>query len=109
MRANVLPPTSLTTTPARAPVYILAPENNPDDGAAGPVRLERPKGAPEDLPYKVELWDEAGKTATRVLAVTSSASIGYAAYYAATREYPDHQVTLRHKNRIVARSHQPQH
>jgi hypothetical protein len=61
----------------------------------------------EDLPYKVELWNE-GKTAVeQVLAVTANGSIGYAAYYAATREYPDRYVTLRHKNGIVSRWNGP--
>ena len=45
----------------------------------------------------------------QVLAVTSRSSIGYAAYYAATREYPDRLVTLRHKNRTVVRSSGPGH
>jgi hypothetical protein len=44
-----------------------------------------------------------------VVAVTASASIGYAAYYAATREYPDRHITLRHKNSVVARWSGPQH
>ncbi|WP_187149085.1 hypothetical protein [Phenylobacterium zucineum] len=39
----------------------------------------------------------------RVLAVSSSPSIGYAAYYAATREYPGRQVTLRHKSSVLSR------
>jgi hypothetical protein len=45
----------------------------------------------------------------QVLAVTANGSIGYAAYYAAAREYPDRYVTLRHKNAIISRSNPPQH
>jgi len=44
-----------------------------------------------------------------VLAVTANGSIGYAAYYAATREFPDRYVTLRHKNSIVSRWNGPRH
>ncbi len=57
----------------------------------------------EDLAYKVELWDPKGEVIEQVLAVTSSASIGYAAYYAATREFPDSVITLRHKNSVMSR------
>ena len=42
-------------------------------------------------------------------AVTASGSIGYAAYYAATREFPHRYITLRHKNRVVSRWNAPQH
>jgi len=57
----------------------------------------------EDLPYKVEVWNPTGAVVEQVVAVTANASIGYAAYYAATREFPDRHITLRHKNSIVAR------
>jgi hypothetical protein len=65
--------------------------------------------AHEDLPYKVELWDEAKVAVEQVLAVTASGSIGYAAYYAATREFPERYITLRHKNSIVSRWNSPAH
>jgi hypothetical protein len=48
----------------------------------------------EDLPYKVELWNETRVHVEQVLAVTVNGSIGYAAYYAATREHPDRYITL---------------
>lgn len=63
----------------------------------------------EDLPYKVELWDEAKNSVEVVLAVTASASIGYAAYFAATREYPTRYITLRHKSSMVSRWNAPGH
>ena len=65
--------------------------------------------ARDDLPYKVELWNEPGSAVEQVMAVTANASIGYAAYYAATREYPDRHITLRHKNSVVARWRGPKH
>ena len=98
-----------SATLARLGGYVLAPENDPEDGADKPVRLDRPKAGREDLPYKVELWDEAKQRVDQVLAVTASASIGYAAYYAATREYPDRYITLRHKSGIVSRWNGPGH
>ena len=78
-----------------------------EDGSQKVKRTDRSKPSHEDLPYKVELWDVDKKSVEQVLAVTASGSIGYAAYYAAAREYPDRYVTLRHKNGIVARSNGP--
>jgi hypothetical protein len=63
----------------------------------------------DDLPYKVELWNEARTAVEQVLAVTANGSIGYAAYYAATAEHPDRYITLRHKNRIVSRWNESRH
>lgn len=65
---------------------------------SGPTPYEN-----EDLAYKVELWDAAGEVIEQVLAVTSSPSIGYAAYYAATSEFPDAVITLRHKNSVMSK------
>jgi hypothetical protein len=39
----------------------------------------------------------------QVLAVTASAGIGFAAFYGATREFPDRYITLRHKSGIISR------
>jgi len=72
-----------------------------DEPRGGAARRQQP--AKEDLPYKVELWDVQGAAVEVILAVTASASIGYAAFFAATREHPDRHITLRHKNSIVSR------
>jgi hypothetical protein len=77
---------------------------NPAGQSGGPAPLER-----DDLPYKVEIWNEAGAAVEQIVAVTANASIGYAAYYAATREFPDRHITLRHKNSVVARWSGPKH
>ncbi|HXR95971.1 MAG TPA: hypothetical protein VN718_08830 [Rhizomicrobium sp.] len=80
-----------------------------DEKTAGPAR--RTDGAPgkgEDLPYRVEVWSEDYRSVEQTLAMTANGSIGYAAYYEATREYPDRYVVLRHKNRIVARWNPPE-
>ncbi|HZP79438.1 MAG TPA: hypothetical protein VFB45_25110 [Pseudolabrys sp.] len=81
-----------------------------DEGGTGDQpRFGQPKSDNEDLPYKVELWDERRASVEQVLAVTASGSIGYAAYYAATREFPHRYITLRHKNSIVSRWNGPSH
>ncbi len=79
-------------------------DETPDDPNRAPL-----KGSREELPYKVELWDDAKTVVEQVLAVTASGSIGYAAFYAATREFPQRYITLRHKNRIVSRWNVPGH
>ena len=78
--------------------------SQPKDDPSG-----RGAAAHEDLPYKIEIWNETGAAVEQVIAVTANASIGYAAYYAATREYPDRHITLRHKNSVVARWRGPKH
>ena len=80
----------------------------------GERRAGRPGSAPdpaerEDLPFRVELWNEARTAVEQVLAVTASGGIGYAAFYAATRELPERYITLRHKHRIVSRWNGPGH
>jgi hypothetical protein len=57
----------------------------------------------DDLPYRVEVWDEAGAHVDLIVAVSLSPAIGYAAFYAATREYPGRAITLRHKSRVLSR------
>ncbi len=84
--------------------WQLSPPDDPSDednttsSTLGGFRAEG-----EDLPYKVEIWDRAGEFVEQVVAVSMTAAIGYAAYYAATREYPGRGITLRHKGRIISR------
>jgi hypothetical protein len=80
-----------------------------DEEARRPLPFEGRPAAREDLPYRVELWDDTKSRVDQVLAVTVNASIGYAAYYAATREHPSRYITLRHKGGIVSRWNGPDH
>jgi hypothetical protein len=84
--------------------YLSPPDDDTDDGQDG---THKPLGGfpveGEDLVYKVEVWDEAEEFVERVVAISVSASIGYAAYYAATREYPGRCITLRHRKTVVSR------
>jgi hypothetical protein len=97
------------TEPTRLPPFRLSPDGEREDNPHKPARFARGTACREDLPYKVELWDEGKASVEQVLAVTANGSIGYAAYYAATREFPDRYVTLRHKNSIVSRWNGPEH
>src|ERR1700709_1553994 len=91
----------------RAFPLSMAPSGDPDDGSGKSASFDGAKAEGEDLSYKIELWDPARKIVEQVLAITASGSIGYAAYYAATREFPDRYLTLRHKNRTIARWNGP--
>jgi hypothetical protein len=87
----------------------FGPSGGSDDDPAKRARSDRNAVERDDLPYKVELWNEARTAVEQVLAVTANGSIGYAAYYAATAEHPDRYITLRHKNRIVSRWNESRH
>jgi hypothetical protein len=92
----------------RSPFWLTADADSSDDpGEPFAHRVGAPEG--EDLPYKVELWNVAKTSVEQVLAVTANASIGYAAFYAATREHSERYVTLRHKKGIVSRWNGPSH
>jgi hypothetical protein len=84
--------------------YVLQSPSDPADGEGGGATpcdgspIER-----EDLPYRVEVWDETARYVEHVVAVSANPSIGYAAYYAAAREFPGRDITLRHKDRILSR------
>lgn len=85
-------------------MHQFRPPDEPSDedsrtpGGSGEFPVEA-----DDLPYKVEVWDETGKFIEHVVAVSLSPAIGYAAYYAATREFPGRAITLRHKASIISR------
>jgi hypothetical protein len=80
-----------------------------DDDAPEAVPFRPSPAQRDELPYRVELWDQARNSVEQVLAVASNGTIGYAAYYAATRDHPQRYITLRHNNRIVSRWNGPGH
>jgi len=82
----------------------LSPNDDPSNpsGSTPPLFGRFPADS-EELPYKVEIWDEAVETVIQVVAVTASPAIGYAAFYAATREFPGREITLRHEGRVISR------
>jgi hypothetical protein len=88
----------------------LSPSDDPEGGGARglPARGMSPFDD-EDLPYTVELWSADKRSVDQILAVTASGSIGYAAYYAATKEYPQRFITLRRRNQVVSRWNGPAH
>ena len=107
MRANVS--RNLLIRPIGDGLLRLGPIGDREDGLPRSTPSRPSPADREDLPYKIEIWNETGVSVEQVVAVTANASIGYAAYYAATREFPDRNITLRHKNSVVARWSGPRH
>jgi len=86
----------------RLHAFRLGPPDHPVDRDGTPPHAG---GFPDDregLPYRVEVWDDAGAQVEQIVSVSVSASIGYAAFYAATREYPGRTITLRHQMRVLS-------
>jgi hypothetical protein len=92
-----------------ARVYYFSGDDPEDQHGGGRPSSKQRQAKREDLSYRVELWDLTKTRVEEVLAVTRSVSIGYAAFYAATREYPNRYVTLSDKNGVVNRWNGPMH
>jgi hypothetical protein len=90
------------------PQFLPRNPSRPAARQASKAASSGPREA-EDLPYRVELWNEARTAVEQVLAITANASIGYSAFYAAARDHFDRYITLRHKNTIVNRWNGPAH
>jgi hypothetical protein len=97
-------PISLVRFP---PVVYFGQEGGPEDDPRHDRQRGKQPESGEELHYVVEVWDDGGSIVEQTLAITANGSIGYAAYYEATREFPARYVTLRHKNRVVARWNAP--
>jgi hypothetical protein len=81
-----------------------------DDHAAaypGPPFQPRAALVPVQMPYMIELWNEQKSAVQTTLAAASSGSIGYAAFYAAAKEYPDRYITLRCNDAILSQFNVP--
>jgi hypothetical protein len=87
--------------------FWLQPANQGNNGDGKGKSRSRNALEREDLPFKVELWNAEKTAVEQTLAVTANGSIGYAAYYAATREFAERYITLRHKNIIVSSWNSP--
>jgi len=96
-------------TPAVRTLYRFSSSSD-DDNVLGPRDTSgASRSDADDLPYRVELWDIDKKAVEQILALTASGSIGYAAYHAATIEYHDRYVVLRHRDTILSRCNGPSH
>ncbi len=55
------------------------------------------------MTYRVELCAGPDETVERTIAEASHPSIAYAAFYAATREYPERLILLRRRGDVLSR------
>jgi hypothetical protein len=82
---------------------LCPPGEPPDEKPSTPPPYGEFPPEGDDLPYRVEVWDDSGEYVEQVVAVSVSPAIGYAAYFAATREFPGRPITLRHKSMVISR------
>ena len=61
-------------------------------------------GRPYDLPYSVEVWDDADSHVEELVALTGDYRVAKAAFDEAVRCRPGRIVTLRQKTRLLADS-----
>jgi hypothetical protein len=74
-----------------------------DDARRGRRLSQSSTAARDELPFRIELWDEARQNVETVLAIAAHGTIAYAAFYSAAKEYPHRYITLRHDNKIISR------
>ena len=61
----------------------------------------------DELPYRIELWNEQGTAIERVLGRAASVSLARAIFRAAEIEHAGRVITLKHLERVVARTGAP--
>lgn len=61
-------------------------------------------GRDDDLPYRVELWDDADRRIEEVIALASDCASACGAYDEAVRRRPGKLITLRQKARVIKQS-----
>lgn len=58
----------------------------------------------DDLPFRIELWDDADQHVGEVIALVSDFSTASSAYEEAVKRRPGKLITLRQKARVIKRS-----
>ena len=61
-------------------------------------------GGNEDLPFRIELWDDADRHIEEVIALTSDFASACGAYDEAVKRRPGKLITLRQKARVIKKS-----
>ena len=61
-------------------------------------------GRDDDLPFRIELWDDADRHIEEVIAVASDFSTASSAYAEAVKRRPGKLITLRQKARVIKQS-----
>ena len=58
----------------------------------------------QDLPFRIELWDDADRHIEEVIALASDFASACGAYDEAVKRRPGKLITLRQKARVIKRS-----
>ena len=61
-------------------------------------------GRDDELPFRVELWDDADQHIEEVIALTSDYATACGAYEEAVKRRPGKLITLRQKARVIKKS-----
>jgi hypothetical protein len=61
-------------------------------------------GRDDDLPFRVELWDDKDSHIEEIIALTSDYATAKGAYEAAVKRRPGGFITLRHGARVIQKS-----
>jgi hypothetical protein len=61
-------------------------------------------GPDDDLPFRIELWDDADRHIEEVIALASDFSTASSAYEEAVKRRPGKLITLRQKARVIKKS-----
>ena len=72
-----------------------------------PTRRHADAPVPPGIPYTIEVWDRIGGTIEWHLATIYPLAMALAAFEAACREWPTHEITLRDRARVVRKRARP--
>jgi hypothetical protein len=61
-------------------------------------------GRDDDLPFRVELWDDKDSHIEEVIALASDYTTAHSAYEEAVKRRPGKLITLRQKARVIQKS-----
>ena len=61
-------------------------------------------GRDDNLPFRIELWDEADRHIEEVIALAADFASGCGAYDEAVKRRPGKLITLRQKARVIKKS-----
>lgn len=104
MRTNLKQKQTRTGAWARpGSLYRLAPVGDDGEGSTTEKAGLSPATGDDELPFRIEVWNQEKSAVDLVLAVALHASVGYAAFLEAAREFPDRYVTMRLEGKILMR------
>jgi hypothetical protein len=72
---------------------MIGPKQN--EPQPGPGAADNARDPEKELPYVVELWDEAGARVERAIARAMSRALAQVIYTAAQSEFPGRRISLR--------------